>query len=390
MAFVLGTPTGEPGQTSRSQIIRIVSDLLRRETNLELQQLETEVIGQCRGQLGCLSEQTRRDYQRSALTDESGKLLRFETHVRRLREGKVPYTKYLLLVSNVTIRGQSDQISAVLIDTDLALQIMHESNRSVEDWQDTAEGRISASALVVPAVTGQLRGPDDAQVFFGRFFDSSLQPVLTKAGHWRPYGRIDVDSAHNGAAIFLDGQALGVTRAGITRIEKVDPGPHRLRIEHPKYQPWTAEFHVQRGRTHHTQARLQARVDNSSASARDVTFWTGAALATLGAGLTAYGIQRTDSGIQSACFDAPQTPCTSGTRFITFGYSPQRVDSGPLNPVGVMIVPLGYSLVGTGTVLGVGALLSEEEKLPWMSWAIGLAVGVVAYGVSAAVAGPLE
>lgn len=392
VAFVLGTPTGEPGQTSRSQIIRIVSDLLRRQTNLELVQLGAEVMNQCRGRLACLSDQAREDYRRSALLDDAGRPLRFETHLRRLRNGKVPYTKYLLLVSNVTIREQPDQISVVLIDTDIALGIAHDASRSAEDWQDAVEARISATALVMGPVKGELRGPDDAQVFWGRLFETNLQPVLAKHGHWSPYGRIDLNCAHNDAIIFLDEQALGATQAGTTRIDKVNPGSHTIRVELAGHQSWTTDVQVRRGQTQAQQVHLPAILSESASYARDTTLWTGAALVALGAGLTIYGVQKANSGVQTACFDVPGAPCSSGTRFITFGYNPDaiRTDSGPVNPGGLMIVPLGYSLAGTGATLTAGSLLSDEADLPWATWAAGLAVGVVAYGLSAIVAGPLE
>ena len=85
-AFLLGTPTGEGGRTSSSEIIRTVSDLLREDTNLELELLDSSLMRACRGRLVCLTLKARRDYDREALLGPDGRPVPFREHVRAMRE----------------------------------------------------------------------------------------------------------------------------------------------------------------------------------------------------------------------------------------------------------------------------------------------------------------
>ena len=54
---------------------------------------------------------------------------------------------------------------------------------------------------------------------------------------------------------------------------------------------------------------------------------------------------------------------------------------GDPNPEGVLLVPLGYSLMMAGGSAGLGTWLIEKES-PWWSVGAGLIVGVLSYGLS--------
>jgi hypothetical protein len=233
-AFLLGTPTGEVGRTSSSEIIRLVTDLARRNTDFDVQLLDTNLMGECRGRLGCLTLKARRDYQRSELLDDRGQPLPYREHVRRQREAGQVYPKYLLVVSNVTLSGQADRMSAVLVNTDLALTFLHETPRDAPDWEDAAEARINSGAVVAPPARAQVATPEETEAFLAGLFTAAFRPAFEATGNWAPYGTLDLATTLSGAAIFLDDKPLGPTQAGLTRIEKVPPGQHVLRGRAPR------------------------------------------------------------------------------------------------------------------------------------------------------------
>lgn len=389
LAFVLGTPTGELGRTSRSELIRIVSDLLRRHTNLELEALDSSVLEECEGRLGCITLKARRDYERSALIDANARPVPYREHMRQMRESKRRYSRYLLIVSNVTVSGQADRLSVSLLNTDLALNYLHEASREAPDWQDVVEAKIESAAVVVPTVRAKTEGPAEAETFLTRLFEESFRGPFEATGQWSPYGTIELRTSVDNAMVFLDERPVGSTQAGLTRIEKVDPGLHALRLEHPSFEPFSQQVEVRRMQSIEVQANPAARLAVVSDVPRTLTLWGGVAIAAAGVGLSIYGATRPDSSLSVACFEG-SPDCTGGRRFITFGYDSSKADRDPagINPKGVMIVPLGYSLVGTGAAFSVGALLSEPSEVPWLTWLTGVVVGAAAYGISAAVGGP--
>jgi hypothetical protein len=56
---------------------------------------------------------------------------------------------------------------------------------------------------------------------------------------------------------------------------------------------------------------------------------------------------------------------------------------------GPALVPLGYSMVLAGSVWALGPQLFEQEGVPWLSLAVGLAGGLAAYGISELVESPI-
>ena len=389
-AFLLGTPTGEVGRTSSSELIRIVSNLARRYTDFDVQILDTTLMGECRGRLGCLTLKARRDYQRSQLLGARGDALPYREHVRRMREAGVLYPRYLLVVSNVTLSGEADRMSAVLVNTDLALGFLHDAPRAASDWEDAAEARINSGAVVSEPARAQVATPEEAEAFLETLFTGAFRGAFEGTGNWEPYGTIEITTTLSGAGILLDDKPLGSTQAGLTRLEKVPPGVHTLSLEHPDHLPFTAEVRVRPREATAVTPELAHRPDARSDLPRQVTLWSGVALTVAGTALAVYGATRPEPGLRTACFDAPDSGCQSGRRFVSFGYDPGQASSAPerINPSGIMVAPLGYSLAGAGAAWGLGALLTEQDTLPWIPWAVGVVVGAAAYGLSAAAAAP--
>jgi hypothetical protein len=64
-------------------------------------------------------------------------------------------------------------------------------------------------------------------------------------------------------------------------------------------------------------------------------------------------------------------------------------DPGCLGKQGLLAAPLGYSLAIAGGALWAGeTVMAEDSGLTWLPWVGGVALGTLAYGVSAALNGP--
>jgi hypothetical protein len=119
---------------------------------------------------------------------------------------------------------------------------------------------------------------------------------------------------------------------------------------------------------------------------RDAVMISGVVLATAGVVVSVLALATADGDVVSHCFQG--TPgCADSTTFVGSGFS--AADTERLEPVetgGVLLLPLGYSLLGAGAAWTVGAWLSDDE-VPWLPVLVGLGVGTLAYAVSAAAGG---
>ena len=382
MAFVLSNPTGDLARTSRSEIIRIVSALLRKNTDLDADVVDPSLLKECKGRLTCLALKVRRDYQRSALALGSNRYLPFREHVRRLRKAGVDYARFLLVVSNITAPGQADRISAVMVDTDIALQLYHDASRTRPDWASEVEVRINNGAVVAEPVRRQVQTTAETEAYLTDLFEKHFRRALEETRHWQPYGDLVLECPSPGLAVEVDGTPLGTTQAGTTHVVGLRPGAHTIALNHPDYAPAKAVVTVQRQQT----ARISLdpeRTAGSKDGLRLALIWTGAAVAAAGAGVLTYGVTTQDADLTVTCIE---NTCPSSNRFITFDYDPAQADEMPLgiNPSGIMIAPLGYSLIGTGAAWSLGALLTGEDDIPWIALVAGAVVGGLSYGLSAA------
>jgi hypothetical protein len=110
-------------------------------------------------------------------------------------------------------------------------------------------------------------------------------------------------------------------------------------------------------------------------------FWSGVGAAVAGASIVAIAIAKHNGDVETTCFAVPGNGCKSGSQFETVHYDPSSTD---VNPSGILLAPLGYSIFGAGATWSLGTLLlGEGDDVPWIPLAAGIAVGVVAYGLSA-------
>lgn len=346
--------------------------------------LPNQLVTECRGRLGCLALKARPDYDPSALTAPGGPRLPYREHVRRLKADGVEYPRFLIVVSNVTLPGRADRLSAVMVDTDVALQLYHDARRRLPDWEDAVEARVDAGAVVGENATAEVRSADDVRAFLDRFMSGSVQERLEETGFWRPYGMVRILSPVQHAAIVWDGRTVGSTGARETLLSQANAGRHEVVLQHPKYDDARAVVTVVAGDT--VDVRLAPRIKEEDLPVgRQVLLWTGAGLLAVGGGLGIYALARQDGDARSVCIGAD---CPSGSSFQTFGYDPDAPPGSDINPSGVLVGPLGYSLALTGATWSLGTLLTDEEDFPWWPLLIGLVAGGVSYGLSAALDGP--
>lgn len=379
-AFILNTPTGAVANTSSSEIIRQVSDLLRRDTSFALQEIEAEVVRTCRGQLTCLVRAVRRDYERAALTRADKTVLPYREHVRRLRDEDRAYPRYLLLLSNVTVPDRPDRLSALLLDTDVALGLFHDADRSVATWRDDVEAEVATNAARGAPVRQEIRDAGATRRFLEDLFRRTYARVFQDTGHWQPYGQLDIETDVPDLEIVLDGTTVGTTQVGVTRLARVLPGTRNLILRHPSYAPFENAVSVRKGEA----ILVAADPDRvtSAPIARTAVFWSGVVFAAVGAALTTYAIARADGSVRTVCFD--DAVC-EGNRFVSSTYDPMAsfLDPDLANSGGLPIAPLGLALLGAGGGFSVGIALTDERTSPWWAVLAGIVAGGAIYGVSA-------
>jgi hypothetical protein len=383
LAFLLNTPTGEVANTSSSEIIRIVSNYLGGHTNFFLQVADPNLATDCRGRVSCLVLAVRSDYNRMALIREEGGVVPYKEHLADLARKKQQHARYLLVLANVTAEGQADRLSAVLVDTDIALDRYHAASRQSEAWEKEVEAGINESAVLAGPTRGELRSPAEAKTFLELFISRECSRVFESSDNWEPYGTLLLNTPHAGVGITLDGVALGTTRAGQTTVANVTPGTRKLTLEHPDFKTYSAEVSVERHKTSNVDLDLQRSASAGAPLARRVVTWSGAGVAAVGAAVLALAIARQRSDLTTGCFLMPGSPCRTTSQFQTLNYDSSRT-TGDLNPSGIMTAPLGYSMIATGGVWSLGTLLAgDDADFPWIQFIAGLGVGIATYAISA-------
>ncbi len=388
LSFLLSTPTGEIAAVNSSEIIRILDELFAAHTNLRPVLLDASLMDECRGRLVCLSLKARPDYRREALMTDSGELAPFREHVDRLRRDGVVYSRYLLVLTNVTREGQPDRMSALLVDTDQALALFHAADRRRDGWEDDLEARVAASAVLAEVRRKEIPTAALARGFMNDLFTKTLRPPLEEAGYYEPYGALEITCDVEGAGISIDGTTVGVTQDEPIAVRRVRPGTHVIELTDPKHAPFTVSVLVERGQTAPVSVDLRALENNPSRIADRIVFWSGIALSVIGAGVLVAAVATQDRDLVTACFDEPGGDCSGGSAFTTLG-ARHADDTAPedVNPRGLLLGPFGYSLIGAGATFTVGSLF-EEDSAPWISLIAGLVIGGTAYGLSAALDGP--
>lgn len=366
LAFVLLAPSGRMATTSRSELIRLLSVALGRSTDLVVEPIDSALVADCAGELGCMV----------AKLDASG--------------GRVAAAELLLVASIVGREGKGDRLSATLVDAKTARIEYARVSRDDPDWRLVAEASITERAVRATMPWRELEGDDGALRTVEHLVTDVLRPPLEDLERWEPWGELGLSNLGPGWGLDLDGATIGTTSgAATTRIVGLSAGTHRLELAHEAFEPIDVTLTIARGKTTRYDAEPTARA-GSLAGLRTGVLWGGAAVAVAGAAVLTWSLARADGDVVVYCLREGGAECDVSSRFQTAGYAPGTVPAfdDRVNPSGLRVAPLGYALVGTGVVWSLGTLLlTDDGDVPWPEVVAGLAIGALAYGLSAALDG---
>jgi hypothetical protein len=348
LAILYAVPTGEVGKLETSEVVRTLSSAVRQHTSYLPEFAEPDLMRSCEGRLGCIVERV------------SGGRTR----------GEAPHVHLVLVLSNLTKTGSPDRITATLVDADQV--------RAEGEGVDNAEReeRIRSRAVRAGPIRTELRSAEEAQAFFERLVKSDLRSVFEQNGAFEPWGEIALQCETPGLPIQLDGATLGMTQGGDLKIVRVVAGMRTLTIGGKG--TFEREVDVGRGKTVPVEASIKL---GGYSQLRSALLWGGAGVAALGAAALIFAVARHDGAAETYCF----RPCTGGNAFETLGYDPSVADpTKPINPSGVLLAPLGYSLIAAGGAWALGSALGDDDRAPWIELTVGVVLGALAYGLSAA------
>ncbi len=377
LAVLISTPTGAAGKASRSEIINEVADKLEQYTDFSLQLVSNNFLSDCRGRLACVVLKIRQDYDADSR----------EFKLTSQNYQKDSYPRYLLVVSNLTLEGEADRISALMVDTERALELYHYAGKDEPEWEDTLESQISQQAQLGRLFKAEVSSREQTLRFIDDLFIQQIRRPLTSANHWKPYGELQINVPVAGMGIDLDGRTVGTTQAGISLLKGLLPGRHQIKLHKPGYASKNFEVKIQRQKTATIQPELEVIADGSPLPGQ-LMLYGGIATVVAGGVLTAIALGRQDGNLSTVCFKTESNSCETNQSFQTLDYTSDRdISANNLNPDGLLLAPLGYSLMLSGAVWGTGALISEENDSPWWYLLGGIAAGGLAYGLSAALNG---
>ncbi len=384
MAFLLVTPSGASGRIRSSEFIDTLSQLVQQHTDFFIQSLDANAAASCEGRLACITRLARPDYERLQYELGNGQMAPYSEHLAYLKKKKVSYAKLLMVLSNIT-GGHEDRMSLTVVDTDKVLQALHTHDPGAPDAANQLAVHIRKACLLAEPKWGTAQTLDAARDFLKDNFNNHLRRGLEASGHWEPQGSIELRTAQGGHAIQLDGTTVGATVPGLTQIVGVAPGRHQLALSRSDISPWSGEVQVQRRVPTTVTPTLLSQGQGSAQTVRQVLMWTGVGLVVAGTTVSAVALARQDSSVTTFCPTVDGNSACGGSAFISTGYDPSSAPSfgNELNPSGVLIGPLGYSLALTGAAWSLGTwLFGDGEDLPWWQLGAGVVLGATAYGIS--------
>jgi hypothetical protein len=400
MALVVVTPTGKIGDYSSSAILNSAEPVLAANTNLKLVNLQdrsgADITG-CKGRLVCYVETVRTDYQPDKAEfrrEDQPELLKPWSEVRRMLEsGPQKPERFLVVLSSVRTSDGSDRLSAVLIDTDAALDFVHRANERGERLdpkkQEELEDRIAQYAVRASPAPEQVSNADDIDRVLAKIFGEDFRTVFDEAGHWKPYGVLEIACAQEGMEIYVDGERAGLTRAGITRIGGMMPGDRVVRLTRPDFLPIEQHALLEKNQVIRVDMQPVREPNDGVRLSRDIVFWSGVGTTVLGAVLTGYAIAEASSAQSHvACLHSANAGGCDFKEWWKFGANSGEVGiTDSITSGGLPIAPIGYSLMGAGLVWSLATLLmNDDDTAPWLEILAGVGVFAASLTISTVVA----
>lgn len=274
---------------------------------------------------------------------------------------------YVLLLSIQDPQATRPQLTALLIDVAEAARV----ERSIDPFEQDREGAVEDAIFERAAVLRSERGALDT--FFVATIDA-LKARFERTNHWRPAGSLAIRTDVEGLDVQIDEEPLGKTTPPVTKLADVTAGTHVLTLTDPdeRYEKLVTDVTIELGAQTTLEPTL-LRTAKTSKQIRSATAWTGVGLVVVGAALTiaSFAVESDTTTVE---------PC--------IGTTCAEADPTFESVGGILLAPLGYSLVGAGAAWSGGTwLLTDEFEIPWLPIAIGVVLGGTAYALSAAVGG---
>ena len=283
-----------------------------------------------------------------------------------------PVALFVLLIADSVDRPQVSLLMLDLrttdhldiVDPDALEDAMFE--RSVFGPRAVVE--LTDPAAVAGYVRDQLAGP--------------LATGLRRLGADQPWGQVEI-AGPAGLGIDVDGRPVGVTREGATVLTAMAPGTRAISVRDGGVLVLEERVAVDSGRTSH----LQVTLHNRSALAAPMRYG-GLAATAAGVALTLVAVARTSGKVEARCISrigdpAPRCPDPG---FATTGFSASTAPSGDLaaiNPPGLELAPLGFSLICAGVTWAVGGWLTDDDTVATILLIAGAIVGGGTYAALA-------
>lgn len=357
-------------ESDLSALILAMSQVLEARTDFSVRVHDPRpTVDDCAGKLTCITRAVRPDYRRGALILGNGQLQEYSEHVRRLPpRSYARYFVYAVVLPGADASRRPGSVAVMLIDTDDVLSAWHTASRADPDWASKVESEVKRRSKVAVGRLGA-----ELQLSVEALVTQKLGPEFARTGHWDPYGAITLVSTVEGLGVLVDDEEVGKTSVGSTTLVSVIAGRRTIAVAHPDYEPWQVQVEVPRGASVEVRTEPQ-RLANAGA-ARSVVLWSGLGLAAAGLALTGYAIAQSagESGPLCATLPGESTDACDGGGFTQLGSS------------GVLTAPAGYSLIAVGGSFALGAsVFGGDDEIPWIAVAVGVALGAVSYGLSAA------
>lgn len=335
----------------RSAIIEAVSDLFEAHTDFAIALVDSDRVAGCRGRLSCLVTHVRPDY-------------------RQPSDARSEVPGPFLILSQIA-SGTRTRLLPQWIDTEAALDVLRADPQARDPKELEAEMGTRAQPVRLRGTT--IRSPEEAQRWLEKLVRGDLRPYLEDTQHWEPLGELTIEDAPEGAAVIVDGETLGTSRAGTVIVRELRPGTHQVELQRGTAVAWSRSFTL----GIRDRARIQVGTKAEAGPGPSALFWTGLGLTAAGLATTAVALTLSPSGSTVYC----NSDC--GNRFVGLDESLDATGLGGA-PSGVLAGPLGLGLVVAGATWSVGSLLEADAEVPWISILTGVALGGLVYGVSAA------
>jgi hypothetical protein len=379
LPVVVLSPTGAPGAIRLADLHAAFARPIDELTAFDPVFASDDAVRACRAQLVCIVRRVRPDYDRDDLRRTDARLEPYAVHRARVRSAGLRPARFVLVVTHVTVPSRPDRVLALLVDTDEALRLLHEVERS-EGWRERVEEQVLRRAVRAEAELQATETAADVERFADVFFGSRVAPIFDAEGAWRPFAEVTLRSVPIGSEIIVDGEVLGVAASRVVVVDDLGPGPHEIAIRHPEHEPFETSVRADAKTVTALDVELRPRRGEPFTPRTVITIAGAAAVIAGAAVLTVAAVQSTDA--TTFCFEGPG--CEASARFDP-ARGPPEPGVGASPSGGVLLAPLGLGLIATGATWSAGAGLVERRPMPWISTLAGLALGGLVYGTAAAV-----